>query len=125
MNAAIADGYTVVICAAPACSTEQSNGISAALRDCVRSSRHGVLVVSGCYLGAISCRLRPVGPLVLVKPCDAHRRPTGPVVCVGPLRSDDDVAAVQEWIRIARFDPALLPPHLVALHRTTRAAMHN
>jgi hypothetical protein len=125
VNAAMAEGYTLAMCAAPACSTEQPNGISAALRACVWSSRHGVLVVSGCCLGAVSCRLRSAGPLVLMKPCDVHRRPTGPVVCVGPLRSDDDIAVVQEWIRSARFDPALLPPRLVALHRTIRAAMHN
>jgi hypothetical protein len=56
VNAAIADGYTVVICPAPACSTEQSNGISAALRDCVRFSQHGVLIVSGCYLGAVAAQ---------------------------------------------------------------------
>lgn len=125
MTAAIAEGYTLVVCAAPACVTEQPNRATEALRDCVRSSRHGVLVVSGCSLGAVGCRLRPTGALILAQPCDVDRRPTGPAVRVGPLRSDDDVAAVQAWIRAARFDPALLPPHLVALHRTTRAAMHN
>lgn len=118
-------GFTLVVCTAPGCHTEQSNCVAATLRDCVRSSRHGVLVVSGCTLGPFACRLRPGGSLVLVQPCDAQRRPTAPAIRVGPLRSDGDIAAVQAWIRIARFDPALLPPHLIALHRTTRAAMRN
>lgn len=125
MTAAIAEGYTLVICAGPACGTAQPDRATAALRECVRSSQHGVLVLSGCSLGAVGCRFRPTGPLVVVQPCDVHRRPTGQAVRVGPIRTDDDLAAVQTWIRIARFDPALLPPHLVALHHTTRAAMHN
>lgn len=41
-----------LICAAPTCDDGQPNA-AAALRDCVRSSRHGVLVVSGCSLGAV------------------------------------------------------------------------
>ena len=125
MTAAIAEGYTLVICLARACGTEQTNRAAAALRECVRSSRHAVLIVSGCSLGAVGCRLRPPGPVVLVQPCDIHRRPIGPAIRVGPLRTDDDVAAVQAWIRTARFDLALLPPRLVTLHRATRAAMHN
>lgn len=125
VTATVAEGYTLVICAASACRPEKPNRVAAALRECVQSSRHGVLIVSGCSVSAIGCRLRPAGLVVVVQPCDVHRRPTGLAVRVGPLRSDDDVAAVQAWIRHARFDPALLPPHLVMLHRTTRAAMYN
>lgn len=122
MTAAISEGYTLVTCVAPACGTEQPDRLAVVLRDCVLSSRDGVLVVSGCSLGAVSCRFRPAGPLVHVQPCDADRRPTGPVVRVGPIRSEQDIAAVQAWIRTARLDPALLPSHLVELHWATRAA---
>ena len=125
VTAAVSAGYTLVTCRAPACSTEQSRRLWAVLRDCVRSSQHGVLVVSGCSLGAVSCGFRSAGPLVCVQPCDADRRPTAPVVRVGPIRSEADVAAVQAWIRAARLDPASLPAHLVELHQAARAARHN
>ncbi|MGH3602498.1 MAG: hypothetical protein ACRDQI_00515 [Pseudonocardiaceae bacterium] len=77
MTAAISEGYTLVTCVAPACGTEQPDRLAVVLRDCVLSSRDGVLVVSGCSLGAVSCRFRPAGPLVHVQPCDADR-PGGP-----------------------------------------------
>jgi len=122
---AAAEGYTVVLCVAPGCRAGQPNRATAALRDYVRSSRHGVLIVSGCSLGPATCRLRPAGPLVLVQPCDTHRRPIGPAIRVGPIRSDDDLIALQKWIRVARFDPTLLPPHLAALDLASPAVRHN
>ncbi len=122
-----AEGYTLVLCSAPACDTavEGPDRTTAAMSDCVRSSQHGVLVVSGCTLGSVACRLRPSGPLVLVQPCDVHRRPTGPAIRVGPLRTDDDLVTVQNWIQAGRLDPALLPAHLITVHRTTCAATTN
>jgi hypothetical protein len=91
----------------------------------VRSTRHGVLVVSGCTLDPLACRLRPTGPMLVVQPCYTQRRPTGPAIRVGALRTHDDIAAMQDWIRTARFDPAPLPPHLIAVRQRTRAATSN
>ena len=125
MTAGVSAGYTLVSCRAPACSTKQLRRLEAVLRDCVRSSQHGVLVVSGCSLGAVNCGFRSAGPLVCVQPCAADRRPTGLMVRVGPIRSEADVAAVQAWICAARLDPALLPAHLVELHQASLAARHN
>ena len=124
---ASAEGYTLVLCSAPTCDTavEGPDRVAAAMSDCVRSSRHGVLVVSGCTLGPVACRLRPPGPLVLVQPCDVHRRPTGPVIRVGPLRTGADLDTVRNWIQAGRLDPALLPSHLITVHRTTCVAMTN
>ncbi|MGH3768953.1 MAG: hypothetical protein ACRDTX_28035 [Pseudonocardiaceae bacterium] len=59
MTAAISEGYTLVTCVAPACGTEQPDRLAVVLRDCVLSSRDGVLVVSGCSLGAVSCPATP------------------------------------------------------------------
>jgi hypothetical protein len=114
-----------VLCAAPPCLDDQAQQTTAALKSCVRSSRHGVLVTSGCTLGPVGCRLRPAGQLLVVQPCGTDRHPIGPAVRVGPIRTDDDLAAVQEWIRTSRFDPLLLPPHRTSTHRTLRGATQN
>ncbi|MEN3265249.1 hypothetical protein [Pseudonocardia sp.] len=120
-----AKGYTLVMCTAPPCRDELTAQIVATLRECVRTSRCGVLVMSQCTLGTIACRLRPPGQFVLVQPCDTQRRPMGSGVRVGPLRDEADLAAVQAWIRAARFDAQLLLAHLTATDRTVRSAMRN
>lgn len=119
------EGYTLVLCGAPICRAGPLAGLSAALRECVRSSRYGVLVMSGCSLGPMGCRLREAGPIVVVQPCDTERRPTRPAVWIGPIRDDGDFAAVQSWIRCASFDPSLLPAHLTVLHRARGAVAQN
>lgn len=120
-----AEGYTLVLCGVPICRAGPPFGLSAALRECVRSSRYGVLVMSGCTLGPVGCRLREAGPIIVVQPCDTERRPTRPAVRIGPIRDDGDLAAVRNWIRCASFDPSLLPTHLTALHRARGAAARN
>jgi hypothetical protein len=35
---------------------------------------------------------------------------------VGPVRTGGDVAAVRDWLRAGRLDPASLPARLTALH---------
>lgn len=120
-----AAGLTAVLCAAAPCRTDDLRDTVSTLRECVRHSRHGVLVTSGCTLGAVACRLRPAGPLVVVQPCDADRRPLGRDVRIGPVTGPGDINSVEEWIRGHRLDPALLPPHLVGLDRRTRSAGQN
>ncbi|MHA6628705.1 hypothetical protein ACU61A_24970 [Pseudonocardia sichuanensis] len=120
-----APGYTAVLCAAAPCRTETFGETTTTLRECVRTSRHGVLVTSGCTLGALSCRLRPPGPLLVVQPCDDERRPLGPAVRIGPVIRPDDISSIEGWIRGDRLDPTLLPSHLMGLHRRTRGAGQN
>ncbi|MFC5995174.1 hypothetical protein ACFQE5_13230 [Pseudonocardia hispaniensis] len=120
-----AEGYTLVVCASASCRSQWHGQLVDALRAMVRASRHGMLVTSGCTLGRLACRLRAPGPLVLVQPCDARRRPTGRAVRIGPLSCQDDLAAVRTWIEARRFDPGLLPRHLVEAHRTMCAAAQN
>ena len=122
MSAPAVAGYTVVACAAVPCRGEPADDLRAVLRDCVAGSALGVLVVAGCTMGPTGCGLRPPGPVVVVQPCDAERRPMGAAVRIGPVRSAEDVDAVRDWLRAARFDPAALPARLTALHG---AAMRN
>jgi hypothetical protein len=125
VSAATAAGYTAVVCTAPGCRSFLSDQLLADLRAAVRGSRRGVLVVSGCTLGAVACRLRPPAPLVVVQPCDLRRRPVGAAVRVGPLSSRDDVAELARWLARARFDVDDLPAHLAATHREVGAATVN
>ncbi|WP_219412708.1 hypothetical protein [Pseudonocardia nigra] len=121
-----AHGFTLLLCAGGRCRTEQYERAVAALREVVRTTALGVLVVSpGCVLGPFSCRLRAAGPVLVVQPCDARRRPTRSAVRAGPLCIDEDVAVVAAWLRAGRFDAALLPGRLQTARRTAAAAARN
>lgn len=128
-------GFTAVLCGAGGCGfrtdsagpadATEADRTAEMLRAVVRSSRHGVLVSTGCLLGPTTCRLRTAAPLVLVQPCDAERRPMGPAVHVGPLRSAADVRELECWLRRGRFDPALLPGRLLEVYQRAVAAPTN
>jgi hypothetical protein len=120
-----AAGYTAVLCTAERCSTDDLRDTAAALRECVRTSEHGLLVMAGCTVGALGCRLRPPGPLLVVQPCDPDRQPVGPAVRVGPVTGPEDVRTIERWMGGQQLDPALLPDHLVGLERSTRRAARN
>lgn len=120
-----AAGCTVVACAATSCCTALHAPLMSALRSAVRSSMHGVLVTSGCQLGPLACRTRPHGPLILIQPCDQHRRPIGCAMLVGPFQVEADVAAVVDWLHAGRFDPAALPAHLRTAQRAVHGAVQN
>lgn len=118
------DGYTAVVCAARGCGLLDEATVAGRLVDAVRAavaaSGHGVMVTTGCLVGA--CGSRPAAPVLLVQPCDERRRPTRPALRIGTLRTSVDVDAVSAWLRAGRLDPALLPVHLVVPHR--RAGVH-
>ena len=119
------EGSTIVLCTASGCCTPLHMPLLVALRDTVRASVHGILVTSGCLLGAVACRTRPSGPLLLVQPCGVDRQPVGCAVLIGPLQDDADVAAVGAWLRDGRFDPRLLPVRLRTVQRGLSAAARN
>jgi len=114
-------GFTAFRCGTAGCGTDDSGSTAArtleTLRDAVGASRYGVLVTTGCLLGTRYCRSRVSAPVVLVQPCDDGRRPTECATLVGPLRTDEDVDALGEWLRGGELDVALLPGHLLDLHR--------
>lgn len=122
-------GFTVVLCTAAGCGPRDPGTVSqhlvAALRDTVRSSRHGVLISAGCVVGTGGCALRPTAPVVLVQPCDVERRPCTAAVRVGPLRTVADVDALAGWLRTGELDPTLLPAHLLDLQRRALSAPLN
>lgn len=120
-------GYTAVTCLSPGCGSGDDATVSAqvveTLREAVRTSGHGVLLSSGCMVGA-ACARRPVAPVVVLQPCDEHRRPTSCALAVGPLRTDADVVALGAWLRAGDLDPRLLPSHLLDLARRAAAPRH-
>ncbi|MFC4950927.1 hypothetical protein [Pseudonocardia sp. GCM10023141] len=122
-------GFTAVMCTAPGCGMRSDLSVAGhvlnTVRDVVREGSHGVLVCTGCLLGATTCRLRPMAPVVLVQPCDADRRPSAPLVRVGPLRTSADVAALGDWLRVGTLDAASLPGHLLDVQRGIAAASRN
>lgn len=122
-------GFTAFLCASSGCGVGDAGSTAArtldTLRGAVGASRLGVLVSTGCLLGSSFCAARATSPVVLVQPCDAERRPTACAVLVGPLRTDEDVAAVAQWLVVGDLDPGLLAPHLVDVHRRLAAAARN
>lgn len=84
-----------------------------------------MLVSTGCTLGALACRVRQTGPVVVVQPADRHGRPVGVAFQVGPLHTRADVTALCDWIRAGTFDPDGLPASLLELHRGVTAAAQN
>jgi len=104
-------GYTAILCGAGPCHAPQ---LAARLRDTVGAGRHGVLVISGCTVGGLACRVRAPGAMLVVQPCDTERRPTGRAIHVGPI-GPADVDAVTTWLAGAPLDPAALPARLTAL----------
>jgi hypothetical protein len=49
---------------------------------------------------------------MLVQPCDRDGRPNGTVIGIGPVLTDDDAAAVAEWLLDGSFDVTRLEPRL-------------
>lgn len=118
-----AESFTIRACAQESC-VRATSAVFGALRALVRASRHGVLVRTGCTVGAACCGGSALGLYVVVQPCEVQRRPTASAVYVGPLRSREDVADLAAWIHAGGFDPAGLPLRLRAADRA-RLAMHN
>lgn len=133
MNAAVpgaggggdAPGYVAICCAAPGCRHAGSADTHRVLRECVHTSRYGVLVVGGCVCGSLTCRTRAAGQMVILQAAGPQAEPHGPAVFVGPLTSPEDLAAVRGALRGGRFNRRRLPDHLVALHHRRRAARWN
>lgn len=113
--------YTALSCVAPRCGVGDpatvGTDVVEALREAVRTSREGVLVSAGCFLGSGVCTARAVAPVVVVQPCDEERRPTSCALLVGPLRTSADVQSLGGWLCTGDLDPRLLPSHLMAAAR--------
>lgn len=120
-----AEGYMAVLCTGAACRSAQTQDTDDVLRECVRASGHGLLVVAGCSSGPVGCRVRPPGQMILVQRCDSDRRPFGAAVQIGPIRTPEDLGAVRESLAAGTFDSTVLPSHLIAARQRARTAARN
>ncbi|WP_156935306.1 hypothetical protein [Pseudonocardia spinosispora] len=128
------DGFTVVLCRAEGCTGHpdaERGPVEAALSETTRSCSHGVLVLTGCLMGATLCRAcgpsaaRSDGRVALVQPCHASRQPAGPAVLVGPIRDSSDADELCSWLRAGALTSDQLPERLCGYARTLRAASTN
>ena len=108
-------GYTAVLC--DTCTQSDDLAILDALGKAIRRSPHGVLVRAPCQLGALWCHSRKNsrrtnGAMLLVQPCDTHRRPLGAVIPIGPIKTPKDLLAVTLWLESAPTSAEGLPTRL-------------
>ncbi|MEU6848911.1 hypothetical protein ABZ901_03110 [Actinacidiphila alni] len=109
--------FTVVACAA--CRPAGGDPVLDRLRDAVRESARGLLVVSGCLDAVLRCR-REEGLHIVVQPCDDDRAPLGPAVGLGPLTSTADADVVCAWLRAGAPHSDLPARFVVTLPGWTR-----
>lgn len=101
--------FNVALCRQGPCSADR--GVLEALRGAVRRSRHGVLVSTGCLLGAPRCRQSAgpeSGPVVIVQPSDAGGRARGPAIIIGPVLTARDTKTLAAWLAGEPVDRACL-----------------
>jgi hypothetical protein len=105
--------FNAVVCRSGPCAGA-AGGLLQQLRAATRRCPHGVLISGGCLLRAARCRApgHDSGAYLLVQPCDRDRRPRGIAIGVGPVLTDEDAAAVAEWLADGSLDAACLEPRL-------------
>lgn len=114
--------FTVAVCGS--CKAEP--GLAAretldALRATIRRCDHGMLVITDCMLGVLTCGARIHGPgvMVLLQPCSIDRAPNGPPCWIGPINDKDDVWVVCDWVERGEWDCGVLPARLREAARWT------
>lgn len=117
--------FTAILCLGAPCAHDVSQ-LLGPLRAAIRRCPHGVLISTGCLLGASRCRPGPdhdSGAYLLVQPCDVTRRPRGIAIGIGPVLNRADAAAVAAWLTDGNLDTARLHPRLrVPVRRDPLAA---
>jgi hypothetical protein len=111
--------FTVAFCRS--CRAEPGLEVLEALRATIRRCDHGVLVVTECMLGVLTCRARVHGPgaIVLLQPCSTERVPNEAARWIGPINDQDDVCVVCDWVAGGEWDCHALPARLRAELRWT------
>ena len=117
--------FTVGLCTA--CDSELTDSSVRALRRVVRGCPHGVLIVTQCLLGQLTCASRTSegGVMLMLQPCNVDRVPVASVVWVGPLRRRADVDAACRWVAAGSWDRQNLPLSLRADLTLTRSSNQN
>ncbi|MGH3637752.1 MAG: hypothetical protein ACRDUX_01870 [Mycobacterium sp.] len=88
--------------------------VTNALKESIRRCAHGVLVSSACLRGPLACAARPPAPgaMVVLQPCALDRQPHGPARWIGPIRDEDDVRIVRDWLERGEWDCHALPERM-------------
>ncbi|HEY6491720.1 MAG TPA: hypothetical protein VIZ43_00460 [Trebonia sp.] len=105
--------FHLAMCRTGPCS--EGHDLLGRLRVAVGRSRYGVLISTGCLLGAPRCLQRPgpeSGPILVVQPSDRDGRAHAPVIIIGPVLTAGDAESVATWLEEGILDPARLDPHL-------------
>jgi hypothetical protein len=113
--------FNAIVCQAGPCA-HQGGRLLQWLRAATWRCPHGVLIRTGCVLGAPRCQAGPShdsGAYLLVQPCDTDRRPRGCAIGIGPVLSAADAAAVAAWLADGGLDAGRLDPRL-RVQRTAR-----
>jgi hypothetical protein len=104
--------FTVAVCQVGPCSVGgRCPDLLPRLAAVIRRSRHGVLIRTGCLLGAPRCQASAAhdsGCYLMVQPCDADRRPRGAAIPVGPILTGDDADGVLRWLADGDLDAGRL-----------------
>jgi hypothetical protein len=87
-----------------------------ALGESIRRCRHGMLVRAGCLRGPLYCAVHGHGPgvMIVLQPCSEDRRPSGSADWVGPIKDEDDLRIVRDWVEQGAWDRHALPDRLRA-----------
>lgn len=117
--------FTVAVCTA--CNSELTSTIVHTVRNVVRRCPHGVLVVTQCLLGELTCATRRSdgAVMVLLQPCTVDRVPVASAEWVGPIKTGADVDAACSWIASGSWDRRRLPLSLRADLNLARSSSQN
>ncbi len=104
--------FTVALCRS--CRAQVGLEVVEALRATIRRCDHGVLVVTECMLGVLSCGtpIQSPGVMVLLQPCSIDRFPSGPPHWIGPINDNNDVSVVCDWVQRGEWNCRALPARL-------------
>jgi hypothetical protein len=117
--------FTLAVCSA--CESDLRPELLDLLRAVIRRCPHGVLAVTECLLGAVTCATRAAGEgaMLVLQPCSVERAPTAPVLWLGPINSLDDAQLICSWIARGDWRREQLPQHLRAERSLLRSGSRN
>jgi hypothetical protein len=117
--------FTVAVCTA--CGAEVTPQLLQMLRNVIRRCPHGILVMTECLIGQLTCATRPAheGAMVLLQLCSTERTPTAPVQWLGPITDLADARLICEWIERGDWDRRELPTQLRAETTLQRSSIRN
>jgi hypothetical protein len=117
--------FTVAICTA--CGAEVTPQLIRMLRNVIGRCPFGMLVVTECLLGQITCATRPTGEgaMLVLQMCSIERTPTAPAQWLGPITDVTDARLICDWIGRGDWDCRELPTRLRAEARLQRSGIRN